>query len=167
MIRFTNLRYVSASGTDAPVELSHPDNPLTGETARARAVSDARNRAIVWEYAGTTHEFRPKYGWAALDPLTDLLVVVVGTSDLPSPDNAVVINPDGGVDHQIKSPGVVELAEGGNPPERYPVEGMSDVYVDENQQVVIGLNYCREWVERRLYDVAKREWGPRVVTYRK
>lgn len=167
MSRFSNLRYVSVSGTAAPLDASHPDNPLTGQTAKARAVSDARNRAIRWECAGTTHEFRPKYGWAALDPLTDLLVVVVGSLDLNCPDNALVIDPDGTTVYQIASPRWVELTGGGNPPERYPVERMSDLYVDENQQVVIGLDYCKEWVERRIYDVAKRAWGDRVAVYRR
>ncbi|GAB3446253.1 hypothetical protein GCM10027320_39240 [Massilia solisilvae] len=167
MSRFSNLRYVNVSGTAAPVDVSHPDNPLTGQTARARAVSDARDRAIKWEYAGSSHEFRPKYGWAALDPTTDLLVVVVGSADMSCPDNAVVLNPDGTTDHQIESPAWVELTGGGNPPERYPVERMSDVYVDESQQVVIGLNYANEWVERRIYKVAERTWGPRFAVYRR
>lgn len=44
---------------------------------------------------------------------------------------------------------------------------MSDIYVDENQQVVIGLDFNFEWVERRVYDVAKKEWGRRVLLYRR
>lgn len=149
------------------VDPSHPDNPLTGQTERARAVSDARYRAIKWEYAGATHEFRPKYGWAALDPTSGLLVVVVGSLDLTCPDNALVINPDGSTNHQIISPTVVELSGGGNPTERYPVERMSDVYIDEIQRAVIGLDFNHEWVERRIYDVANQRWGPRILRYRR
>jgi hypothetical protein len=167
MSKFNNLRYVNTAGNAAPVDLSHPDNPLTGQTERARAVSDARDRAIRWEYAGVTHEFHPKYGWAALDPVNDLLVVVVGSADLTCPDNAAVINPDGSTNHRIKSPRVVELAGGGNPTERYPVERMSDIYVDENQRLVIGLDFNHEWVERRTYDAAKQEWGSRKLLYRR
>lgn len=167
MTKFHNLRYVSTAGADAPVDLKHPDNPLTGQTDRAVSVSDARDRTIRWEYGGKTCEFRPKYGWAALDPITDLLVVVVGSSDLRCPDNALVLNPDGSTDHQIKSPTVVELSGAGQPQESYPVERMSDLYVDENQRVVIGLDFNNEWVERRIYDAAKKEWGPRVLLYRR
>lgn len=167
MTRFHNLCYVSMAGAEAPVDLKHPDNPLTGQTGRAVSVSDARDRTIRWEYAGKKHGFRPKYGWAALDPITDLLVIVVGSSDLRCPDNALVLNPDGSTDHQIKSPTFVELAGGGQPKECYPVERMSDVYVDEYQQVVIGLEFNKEWVERRTYDAAKKEWGPRVLLYRR
>jgi len=167
MTRFHNLRYVNNDGRVAPVDPSHPDNPLTGNSATAVALSDARDRAVAWEHDGITHILRPKYSWAALDALADLLVLVVGSNDLAFPNNAMVINPDGSNNHQIHAPAFIIASDSEANSRRYPVERMSDVYIDERQRLVIGLDFNHDWVARRSYNAAQQCWGEQVLIYRR
>ncbi len=167
MTRFSNLRYVSTDGRVAPVDPSHPDNPLTGNSATALALSDARDRAVAWEYDGVTHTLRPRYSWAALDPLADLLVLVVGSNDLAFPNNAMVINEDGSTNHQIHAPAFITASDSDGNSTRYLVERMSDVYIDDRQRLVIGLDFNHDWVARRSYNAAQQCWGEQLFIYRR
>ena len=167
MSRFNNLRYCSADGFEAPVDPSNPDNPLTGQTETARRVFDARNRRIRWEFNGVPREFCPRYGWAALDPSSDLMVVSVGSEDLPWPNNGLVINPDGTTNHQIVVPRYVEkVVETWRPATLYLVEAI-DSARQVNGRIAIDLNFSYEWIERRYYDPSTREWQERDSIYRK
>jgi len=97
--------------------------------------------------------------------------VKVSANDLPEPNNAVAVNPDATIDHQILVPPqakrTIQQYPGKAPVEReFPVEGVSEVLI-QDQRIILGLDFAQEWVERRTYDVAAQLWGEQVLQYRK
>jgi hypothetical protein len=174
MTEFMNLRVVTSDGISAPVDPHHPDSPYNNDSDAwnnsriARIVTNSRVEEIGWEFNGRHVSVQLKYVVSVtLDPTSDLLIATTGDKKYSSPCNAIVINPDGTLNHQISPPKFVELSGGGKPTEYHAVESISDLYVDESQRIVIGLDFDYEWVERRYYDPAKRHWGERVLLYRR
>jgi hypothetical protein len=169
-----NLRYVTTDGLEAPVDRNSPDCPFygPGRTSHGQRVANSSIRGLRWETLGAQRELKFNGGIiAVLDPKSGKIVVKVSTNDLPEPNNAVAVNPDATIDHQIIVPPQVKRTiqqyPGKAPVEReYPVEGVSEVLV-EDQRIILGLDFAQEWVERRTYDVAKQLWGEQVLQYRK
>lgn len=107
---------------------------------------------------------------AVLDPASGCIVINVSSLDLARPNNALVANADGTVNHQIGVPPEVERIIEQLPGKalvtrKYPVEGVEEVLI-QNGHLVIGLGFAYEWVERRTYDVTQRRWGERILVYR-
>ncbi len=174
MSEFINLRYVTVEGWEAPVDTSHPDSPYchVGQTKFGLRVKNSFINRIRWTANGIEHELKfINLVIAALDPASDLLVIIVGSKDLPKPNNAVVFNPDGTLNHQIIAPAFVEQTLEHMPNkdpvlQKYPVEFMDEVLV-ENGRILIGLCFRYEWIERRYYDPATRQWQERDHIYRR
>lgn len=110
---------------------------------------------------------------AVLDRKSDLLIVVVHFSDpqYRRPSNAIVIRHDGTLDHAITPPVSVEQLIEQMPNKKpvlgkYAVEAIFEV-LEKNGRVVVGLNFNYEWIERRYYDPAIRQWQERDHIYRK
>lgn len=83
-----------------------------------------------------------------------------------APCNAVVINPDASLNHQVIAPELVALSSGeaASTGEKQ-VMGIAEV-LTVNDRIVIGLHFDRQWVERRYYDPATRQWQERDQIYR-
>jgi hypothetical protein len=82
---------------------------------------------------------------------------------LPEPNNAIVVNLDGTINHQVRAPIKVERtieAPPGKAPitKAYPVESIVEVLVQDDR-VVFGLGFAYEWVERRYYSANQRHQG--------
>jgi hypothetical protein len=94
-------------------------------------------------------------------------VVSVGSADLAWPNNGVVLNPDGTINHQIQVPQYVEREqETCAPATLFPVEAIEGVQ-QVNGRVVVDLNFNYEWIERRYYDPRARKWQERDHIYRR
>jgi hypothetical protein len=169
-----NLRYVTTDGLEAPVDRNNPDCPFhgPGRTSHGQRVANSFIRGLKWETSGEQRELKFNGGIIAeLDPKSGQIVVKVSANDLPEPNNAVVVNPDATIDHQILVPPQVKRTiqqyPGKAPVEReYPVEGVSEVLI-QDQRIILGLDFAQEWVERRTYDVIEKLWGEQVLQYRK
>jgi len=172
MSDFLNLRCVSAVGDEAPLVPSHPDNPYGPDWYKspiALAVRQSRVSRICWDRGDDAVEIQFDYVVsAALDPTTDLLIVTLHYSDrsYQRPKNAVVINSDGTINHQITPPEFVEIAPPHSQQGRHPVECLDSVHV-QSGRIIIGLVFCYEWVESRHYNVNTRGWEERIGVYRK
>jgi hypothetical protein len=175
MTNFTNLRYVNETGESGPVDAADSRNPYFGHTPAARKVLTTGMRELRWQDSGG----QPRSALfktlviAALDPRSDLLVVVAHFSDpqYRVPANAVVLNPDASVNHRIDPLPYVERIISDVPREgavirQWPVDAFGDVRVQEGR-IVIGLNFDYEWFECRYYDVAARQWQERVYIGRR
>jgi hypothetical protein len=169
-----NLRYITTDGLQAPVDQGNPDCPFCGpgRTSYGQHLANSLIRGLRWETSGKQRELKFNGGIiAALDPKSGKIVVKVSDKDLPEPNNAIVINSDGLIDHQILVPPqvkrIIQQYPDKAPVEReYSVEGISEVLV-QDQRIVLGLDFAQEWVERRYYDVMKKVWDKQVLQYRK
>lgn len=169
-----NLRYVTTDGLEAPVDRNDPDCPFhgPGRTDHGQRVANSFIRALRWETPGEQRELKFNGGIiAAIDPRSGQIVVKVSANDLPEPNNAIVVNPDGSVDHQVGVPPYVERTiehYPGKAPvtQKYPVECIDEVLI-QDYCLVLGLGFAHEWVERRRYDVMQRRWGETILVYRK
>jgi hypothetical protein len=169
-----NLRYVTADGLEAPVDRNDPDCPFhgPGRTDHGQRVANSLIRALRWEASGVQRELKFNGGIiAAIDPKSGQIVVKVSANDLPEPNNAIVVNPDGVVNHQVGVPPYVERTIEhfpGKAPvtQKYPVDCIDEVLI-QDQCLLFGLGFAHEWVERRRYDAVQRRWGETVLVYRK
>jgi hypothetical protein len=172
--RINNLRYLTVDGLEAPVDETNPNCPFhgPGQSAFGLRVANSFIHALRWETPEGLHELKFKGRIAAaLDPVSGCVVINVSSLDLARPDNALIVNADATVNHQIDVPRNVERTIQqlpGKAPvtKKYPVEGVDEVLI-QNGRLVIGLGFAHEWVERRTYDVAQRHWGERVLVYRR
>jgi len=173
MKTITNLRYVTVDDVEAPVDRSDPDSPYhgPGQTALSIRVVNSIIDRIRWDANRKKHEVQFKNGiFAVLDPISDLIVAIASYKDLPWPNNAIVLNPDGTLNHQIISPQFVIKTMEEMPGEKpilkeYPVECIDEVLW--NGRILIGLNFNYEWIERRYYDPTAQQWQERDQIYRK
>lgn len=173
-VQIKNLRYLTNNGLEAPVDETNPDCPFhgPGQSTFGLRVANSFIQSLRWETPEGQHEmkFRGRIV-AILDPASGCIVINVSSLDLARPNNAIVANADGTVNHQIGVPPVVkriiEQVPGKAPVARkYPIEGVEEVLI-ENGHLVIGLGFAYEWVERRTYDVTQRRWGERILVYRR
>lgn len=149
---------------------------------------------LQWNHKGdVVQKFFPEGFGAIVAPLEDLLVIVGGVS----PNDALVLNPDGTLNHQIKAPKYV--FKGGYVPGSGWVEPLHDDDMEVNfprgsdtwigvevpgvgacyrvegishayiefDRVVIVLCFGYEWREERFYDTGKQKWLERLSVYRK
>lgn len=174
MNAISNLRYVTIEGLEAPVDMSHQDNPYhgVGKSEFGRRVANSFIRKIRWETGSIRHEIEFHGGViAAQDPSANLIVIQASSLDIPEPNNAIVLNPDGTFNHKILAPPYVErtieqLPNKAPVTKKYPVEYIAEVLV-QNGRVLIGLNFGYEWIERRYYDPSTQRWQERDQVYRK
>lgn len=171
MSEFRNLRCISLTGVEAPITHSHPDNPYGKDWDKsqvARAVRQSRVKKIQWEFENVlrTVEFDDIES-AALDPNTDLLIVTLHYNDstYTRPCNAVVINPNGTINHQVTPPKYVDIAPPHSQAGKHLVENIDSVTI-QNKRVLFKLSFRHEWVERRYYNVAITTWEERDYIYR-
>lgn len=171
--RIENLRYLTADGLEAPVDETNPDCPFhgPGQSAFGLRVANSFIQSLRWETPEGPHEMNFKGRiLAVLDPASECIVINVSSLDLDRPNNALVANANGSVNHQIAVPPeverIVEQLPGKAPVTRkYPVEGIEEILI-QNGRLVIGLGFAYEWIERRIYDVTQRRWGERILVYR-
>lgn len=148
--------------------LSGGENIFTSPNTAARQVQNEKIVEIKWNFFGSEKSaFFQLVSSAVLDKSSDLLVVVLPFSNTqyPRPSNAIVINPDGTVNHRIDPPEFVILPDVSSPVERHVVEAIYEV-VEKDERTVIGLNYRYDKVERRYYDPSSRQWLERDLLYR-
>lgn len=172
--QINNLRYLTADGLEAPVDESSPDCPFhgPGQSSYGLRIANSFINALQWNTVDRQHEMKFKGRIVAvLDPKSGCIVINVSSLDLPRPNNALVVNADGTVNHQVGVPleveRIIEQFPGKQPvTKKYPVEGIEEVLV-QNDCLVIGLGFAYEWIERRIYDVTQRRWGERTLMYRR
>lgn len=174
MSGFQHIRLVSVEGAEAPADPSDPDSPYHPHEHASRIAREVANsfvREIRWSSNGRPCGFRFTGNGSihvAFHPESDLLLSTSGGDPrFAAPANIVALNADGTVNHQVFPPPAVRQALGGGPVRDYPVESMSDLYVDDSRRLVIGLDFHHEWIERRCYDPCSRQWGARVLVYRR
>lgn len=174
MSDFHDLRYVVDDGQSAPVNPNDRDNPYSNQTSLAHTVLMGKPRTLRWlTSSGVPRELHFQSTIiAAVDPVSDLLIVVLHFSEpvYRRPANAVVFRADGSLDHVISPPTdveqVVEHLPGQAPKtQRFPVEAIVEILLVGNR-VLLGLNFRYEWVERRYYDPAARIWLERDQIFR-
>lgn len=174
MNKIIKLRYVTRNGLEAPVDSSHPDCPFVSSGIRSKHGLRVINSGICklrWEWDGILHElcFDDSIN-AVKDPATDLIVVRTGSMGAETPNNALVFNPDGSINHQIIVPPDVEqvIEQLPNLPvvtKRFAIERIAEVLLS-NGRVLVGMGFRYEWVERRYYDPAGQRWQERDLIYR-
>lgn len=94
-------------------------------------------------------------------------IIVVGEKKplIAWPKNASVFNEDGTLDHVIDLPPQIEHSFDGKKIERFAPEGFS--YVEyHNGAVALGIHFCFQWIQTRLYDPFTREWGKVIAVGR-
>lgn len=168
MTAFKNMTCVSKDGSEAPMYLSGNENIFTSTNKLACRAQNAKIVEIRWNYLGVEKSATfDLISSAVLDKESDLLIVVVpfANKQYPRPENAVVINPDGTINHRIAPPKFVFLPDASNPVERHAVEAIYEV-VEKNERTVIGLNYRYDKIERRYYEPSSQRWLERDLLYR-
>lgn len=175
MTNFNDLRYVNSSGLSAPVDPSHVDNPYFGQTKLSKDVLVGDMKTLRWiDRSGMRKSIHFKTPTiAAVDPKSDLLVVIVhfGDTQYRRPSNGVVFTQEGVIDHVITPPEgvdqIIEQLPGKDALHKiFPVEAIAEVLLS-NERILIGLNFNYEWIERRYYDPSARTWQERDQIYRK
>ncbi|GAB3446261.1 hypothetical protein NX773_18370 [Massilia solisilvae] len=175
MSDFHDAVYVSRDGFSAPVDPSATDNPYFGHSNLAKSVLMGDLGTIQWrtKSQGTKELHFKSPVIAAIDPSSDLLIVILayGDTQFRRPANAAAFRANGDLDHVITPPAAVEQVVEQLPGQaprtiRYPVEAMAEVLL-KNGRSLIGLEFRYEWVERRYYDPIRQQWLERDQIYRR
>jgi len=152
--------------------LAGNENIFTSANDIARQMRNGKVVKIGWTYYGVKKHAAFGYiASAVLDEKSDLLVVALHFADkqYKRPANAVVINPDGTINHVVHPPEFVSLLGNSSSVERYAVEAIFEALA-KNGRTLIGLNYRYEMIERRYYEVRggvlRRQMPCRSIPFR-
>ncbi|GAB3446257.1 hypothetical protein NX773_18375 [Massilia solisilvae] len=144
-----------------------PDDPyFLGPNKSALALSLFNtNRGVGWyffRHQGDEGEVKIAFdkGCRAIYDATRTRVVAVGRQEplIVWLTNAAVFAEDGKLDHVIDLPNYVEHSFDGKMTEQYPAEGFA--FVESRKgKIALGVYFCFQWVQTRLYDPFARQWG--------
>lgn len=203
MMPFTNLKLITSDDLIIPYNYTASDRPYNILYERKKAGKSWRDPPsriikIAWQFENKRKEINlANFLHGLLDQTADFFIAVIHFSDstYAPPNNAIVINPDATLNHQIMVPRLMRkghydseskrwiepppgIGEDVQLPEDdhlgvaiadgsvvYRIEGIWDIDIKDGR-TRIHLIFNYEWCEIRYYDPATRQWQERDGIYR-